>query len=427
VLKFREETRYIPFVMITGKTAVPDRVSGLEAGADDYLLKPIEPAELIARVRSTGRLGAYRKIISEREKLRAAMAEASDALVLMTSDWRVVSANAAARRLMNVWKPGSDALIDLVQRFRLSVDAAALRSGRAREVRFEMVRPTGNPPLVLAAALTRIGGEIGDASDLVLAVRDVTVERIESLAKDDFVSLASHKLRTPLAIVMGNLSLLLDGSLGELTAEQTGALRDMSHGVGDLGRIVERLIRFASLGSAELRLDPIRVPLGEVADRVRDAAARSAAAHGGKRVEISVDEALLDDAVYVDPWAVAELVDCLVDNAVKFCDKAVVHLRVRQRKAREGFVGVAIADNGPGIPHEKVEAVFDSFRQIDSELHDVEGLGLGLPTVRRLVSRAGGRVAIESEIGRGTTVVIELPAASGLDEPVRDDAPALPV
>src|SRR5262249_30886788 len=160
-----------------------------------------------------------------------------------------------------------------------SLPADSIRASLEREQRFELSRrPQHGPPLTLSASLRRIVGGLGAVTDLVVSFRDVTAERAEARLKDDFISLGSHKLLTPLTIVSGNLELFTDGTLGSLSADQKIALGDMSEGLGELRRVVERLIQFATLGSQESRLRPVRLSFRDLSAAVSEAAGRAAAA-----------------------------------------------------------------------------------------------------------------------------------------------------
>ncbi len=411
ILKSREDTRYIPFITVTGMSSKDDRVAGIEAGADDYLIKPIEPEELLARVRTTVRLGAYQRILAEREKLRVAAASMSDGLVVMTAEWIPLYMNESARRLLHLDGSKCDLLAGLATRFRLSEEPAALRGVPARECRFEMRRlASQGPPLILAASLARVDGAGAGPPELVLSVRDVTADRIESHVKFDFVSFASHKLRTPLTVVLGNLELLRDGTLGQTTPEQADSLEATWRGAVELRGVSESLIRFASLARESLHLMGSSLSFGDVVEVVRDHASTLAAATGKSFDLEAVSECDSWDAL-VDPWAMSGMISAIVNNSFKFSIRDGVTLRVTSRRSEDGLARLEIADDGPGFPSDKVMDVLKPFCQLEDYFTgNVEGLGLGLPMVCRLATLSGGRVLVDSEVGAGTVVTLAFPS-----------------
>jgi signal transduction histidine kinase len=415
-LKADERTRYIPFIVVTGLRDKADRVHGIEIGADDYLCKPVDPAELLARVRTTLRLGAYQRIIAEREKFEAAMAEMSDGLVHLTCEWSVLSANTAARRLLDLpdgGVEGIDLLAHLGSRFSILSGEPDLRGGRARQASFEMSRAASDlPPLVLSAALTRVGLGLQAGGDLVLCVRNVTDEHEESRAKDRFIALMSHKLLTPLTILSGHVDLLAHESSLSLSAEQSASLRALERAASELRGFFDRLLGFADLNVNESRIQSTDEPLSRFIRRVETLAEPW---RSRRPVEVVVRLPDPDPIVRADVRFMDVVLDNLIHNAVKFGDKDVVRLRVEQVPADgEGCVAMALADNGPGVAPDLRERVFRPFDQIDPDFTgNVEGLGLGLPLARRILETQGGAIRLRSAPRAGTTVILELVAVPG--------------
>jgi signal transduction histidine kinase len=108
------------------------------------------------------------------------------------------------------------------------------------------------------------------------------------------------------------------------------------------------------------------------------------------------------------------VLDNLLDNAVKFGDKEPMRITVRAERQDEEWLRVAVTDNGPGIPHEYTDRVFDEFVQVeDLATGKVPGLGLGLCMAKQVVEAYGGTITIESCIGQGSTVSFVLPGTAG--------------
>jgi signal transduction histidine kinase len=225
--------------------------------------------------------------------------------------------------------------------------------------------------------------------------------------KSDFISNVSHELRTPLLHVKGTLSLLADGSLGELPPDLAQGLSVAHNAVEQLSRLVEDIVDFSNVyEDRRLTFEP--VSLADACQSALRAMSRVAS-----RQSIMIHLSLPDNLplVRADSAALTRVLWHLLDNAVKFSPPGgVVQLAAEKRGER---VCVLVKDNGPGIPAEQLDHIFEAFYQIDgSSTRRVGGMGLGLALVKRLVEAHGAAVQVESEAGKGSTFSFELPPAN---------------
>ncbi len=233
--------------------------------------------------------------------------------------------------------------------------------------------------------------------------------------KSEFISVASHELRTPISIVHGYQQLMRDGLLGPVTPDQNEALQAIGRSVADLTRIAEDATRMAQIEGERLVLaraahDPRRLVEEAVRTAFAEAASRSL------RVTTQVDAAL--DTIWVDGPRLTMAISNLVRNAVRFTpDGGEIDVRVRGAGDQ---LEIAVRDTGVGIPPEKQRLVFErSFVIRDSRNHHSSGalefnsggLGLGLSIAWGIVAAHGGDIRVESEVGRGSTFTIRLPLA----------------
>jgi signal transduction histidine kinase len=412
-LKADAPTRFIPVVMVTSLRDVEDRIRGIEVGADDFLSKPVNRHELVTRVRASLHLGYYRHLAEERAHFDAVVAELRDGIVVCDAALRITSCNRAALALLNLppnrWA-GGDLLGHLAGEFRSTIPLPGLREGRDRSVEFELSRPGEAFPLTLAAQLTRTFGPDGTPETMALVVRDVTEQRREERLKGDFLSLMSHKFRTPITVIVGYVALLLRGQLGEVTGRQREALQGMTQKAEELEHLVDRLLTFSALAGKDLTGQREVLRADAVLPRVTD---RISQRYPDRKFTLTCEAPPALPMVAADPRLLAMAWENLLDNAVKFNDKPEPVVRVGMA-VEGGALKCWVADNGPGLPHEKGEEIFHSFSQLEASFTgNVEGAGLGLPLVRRIVEAHGGRTWVESRIGTGSTFFFTLPLASG--------------
>src|SRR3989442_1565210 len=232
--------------------------------------------------------------------------------------------------------------------------------------------------------------------------------REASKSKSAFLSMAAHELRTPLSVITGYLSMLQDGSLTPDKWEQP--LRVLMGKATELNSIVDDLLTAARIEGGTVPTDTKTLDLREMA---RQALARAEARAGLLRAEMSYSEPDEPVAVNADREQLARIIDNLVNNALTYtAGRPWVNLTV----ATEGGPALIIEDHGVGVPRDKQEKIFERFFRIDDPgLGPQPGTGLGLFISRELAERHGGSLTLErSEVGKGSTFVLRLPAATGV-------------
>ncbi len=223
-------------------------------------------------------------------------------------------------------------------------------------------------------------------------------------AKDEFLGLLSHELRTPMNAVIGWATTLSTGSVRPETRER--ALQSLLRSARMQERLVEDLLDVAMLGSGKLHID--KEPT-DMATLVRDAAELVASAAEGKGIRLRVDEGPAGVQVLGDPRRLRQVVWNLLSNAVKFTPEGGrVDVRV---EATPDQVRVIVTDTGIGIDPAFLPRMFDRFAQQDSShTRRYSGLGIGLALVRELIQLHGGTVSGASAgEGRGSEFVVDLP------------------
>jgi signal transduction histidine kinase len=233
-------------------------------------------------------------------------------------------------------------------------------------------------------------------------------ERLRELdrMKDDFMSTVSHELRTPLTSIRAFSEMLFDDPRIEL-AERKRFLGIIVGETGRLTRLINQILDLAKIESGRAEWSTVEVDLAEIA---RECADSMSQVYRHKGVALTLEVPASGAVVLGDRDRLTQVVINLLSNAQKFVAAGSGQVRVQVRRDGE-LVRVVVADNGPGVPEEERETIFEKFRQGGSVLTDKpHGTGLGLPISRQIVEYFGGSLWVEADPGGGAAFVFTLPA-----------------
>jgi len=259
---------------------------------------------------------------------------------------------------------------------------------------------TGDRIVRLAGAAVLSSGEQG--TDLLLTLRDVTEEKRLARVKSDFVSNASHELKTPLTNIRGYLEAMED-ALKEGAPVDPSFLSIACANALRMDRLIEDLLELSRAESAQAPLEIEEVPLAAFLERVA-ALHRPAAELAGKTLAVRGEDAVLR----ADTRKLTLAVSNLLDNAIKYGrEGGQIGLAGR---AEEGACILEVTDDGPGIPSEHLPRIFERFYRVDKgRSRDLGGTGLGLSIAKHIVESHRGTIRAESRLGVGTRFLVRIP------------------
>jgi PAS domain S-box-containing protein len=236
-----------------------------------------------------------------------------------------------------------------------------------------------------------------------LELRNREVERANR-HKSEFLANMSHELRTPLHTVIGFSELLAEESKGPLNADQKRFIGHIHNDSQHLLALINEILDLSKIEAGKIQLHRRALDIGAV---IEDALGAIRPQSLERAIEIKTQ---FDAPVIVsgDAIRVKQILYNLLSNAVKFTRKGgTVHVDAR---SVNGFGEVSVRDTGVGIPPDELDSIFDAFHQVDAPGVGMrEGTGLGLPITRRLVEEHGGRIWVESEVGKGSRFIFTLP------------------
>ena len=402
------------------------RTHGLELGADGFLTHPVEPAELVATVRSLLRARrAEERVGLAAQEWQATFDAIPDGVFLVDHEGCLLRCNVAGSQLLGlpssrlVGRPLAGVLGDALggevaeALAGLPGIAAPLRrqaKGRDRWFSVEAAPVQPHP----RAADGALPGAVCIVSDITeraeLLVREQRARREAEEAnrtKSEFLAMMSHELRTPLNAISGYVELLQIGIAGPPSAGQLEYLARLKNSQEHLLRLINTVLNFARLEAGHIDLDIVDVLVDDILLAVEPLVRPQLQAKGLRYECIPTRSGV---CVRADPDKVAQILLNLASNAVKFTPAGG---RITLRAASEGdVVRIEVEDTGLGVPADKLERIFDAFMQVDARLtREHGGVGLGLAISRDLARAMGGDLAAASEVGKGATFTLTLPRA----------------
>jgi PAS domain S-box-containing protein len=263
----------------------------------------------------------------------------------------------------------------------------------------------------------RIARGLAHTAALVL-VNAKLLEELEraNRVKEEFVGLMSHELRTPLGVIIGYTQLLMEDTFGTLTVEQADVLRRISKNTKELLDLVNATLDLSRVQNQQRFSLSIQKIGGAALLAELESEMRQLQRKPSVRMQWQIAPRL--PTLHTDVMKLKMVLKNIITNALKFTDAGVITIGAQPR---QNGVDFEVADTGIGIPQDALGAIFEPFRQVDSSsTRRHGGVGLGLYIVRQLVGLLGGMVTVESEVGRGSTFRVWIPA----ETPVQNSLPA---
>jgi PAS domain S-box-containing protein len=296
-------------------------------------------------------------------------------------------------------------------------------SGALRDIEIRSKRKDG-VMIYLSLSVSPIRDLEGKIVGFLRVAKDITEKkryerRLKELdkMKSDFVSNVSHELRTPLTSIKGSVDNMLDGLTGSLNEKQVRYLSRIKSNTDRLSRLINDLLDLSRIEAGRVEVRPTTLPLAALAEEVAEHLKALAAE---KLIRIEVPSADPSVTVWADRDKVTQVLMNLIGNAVKFTPQGG-KITVAVEKNGNDYIQISVADTGPGILPEERNRIFSKFYQVANiEKQKPKGSGLGLAISKALVEMHGGKIWMESEIGRGSTFYFTLPA----QQPFKLELPA---
>lgn len=420
-LRAEEWSAEIPVVMVTALGDRQARLRALDAGADDFLVKPFDREELRARVRTITRLNRYRKLHSERSQVAWVVEHSEDGYLWLDGDDRILGANPRARFLLGLDEAGPT---DGPLRFRQAAErqyrpgpAAAWKDWPAvAPGRRYLVRPETPAARAfwLEVTLLQLPDGAGPRSGLV-RLRDVTDRISDQRDMRGFHSAVHHKLRTPLLPILAGLQMLAERRPDWDAAEQHETAQLALQGATRLQEALTDILQFADLRKSG-QPDSF-MPVSEL----RSQSAEAASAMGLEALAIRIAPDVAQAQLGLTRTAWTTVLSELLDNAIKFHPGRSPRVTLSVGPAADRRLIVRVADDGQTLSPEQLAQAWTPYYQGErSFTGQWPGMGLGLAVVSALVLSAGGEGRLlNRQPGPGVVAELTVPEAPADEAPDR--------
>ena len=419
--------RDVPVILLSARAGEESTIEGLEAGADDYLVKPFAARELLARVRTHVAFSLMRQRLLLHEA-------APDPLVIVDPVGCISVVNGQTERVFGYPRA------DLIGK---PVDMLIPNRFRDRLLGYRMEFAAGHQIRPMASVLD-LYGQRSDGSEFPIeislspvqtheglvvstTIRDVTErKRLEevnrqafeletqnrrireaSRLKSEFLANMSHELRTPLNSILGFGEMLYDGVVPPDSPQHQEFLGDIIKSGRHLLQLINDVLDLAKVEAGKLEFRPEAIDLESVIAEVQSIV-RAISVAKNVRIDASIDP-VLKQGILLDPARLKQVLYNFISNALKFTPAGGA-VTVRARPDGEESLLLEVEDTGSGIAPEDLDRLFVEFQQLEAgtaKRHS--GTGLGLALTRRLAEAQGGSVGVRSTLGKGSVFHVVLP------------------
>jgi len=424
-----------PVIFATGAGDEETAVKAMKAGAYDYVIKDIERNYLkvlpqviekaITHKKTKDTLREYHnnleglvkqrteQLAQEKELLAVTLASMTDGVIAVDAEKRIILFNKVAESLTGwsfeeVQGKAVDEILRVIdEKTKKGIQSPidkVLSSGKTEGGTDRDVLIARNksycPISATAAPLCKNGGTL---IGVVMVFRDVSREREIDRMKTDFVSCVSHELRTPLTAIKAYAATILrDPNMPEQTRREFLTVVDEESSL--LQNLIEGLLEISRIESGTVKFSREPVDIASVIDQVLSALRHLA---DKKNIQLKTDISDGLGQLQGDEGKIQSMVMNLVNNAIKFTP---MHSQVSISAQRDDHeLVIRVSDTGVGIPKESLPKIFDRFYRVPRSGKRIPGTGLGLAIVKEIVNMHGGRIEVESQVGKGSTFTVFLP------------------
>lgn len=352
----------------------------------------------------------------------------TDGIIVTDTDGKITIMNTAASH-MTEWEVHETISIDIRSVVHVQTEGDSTNPPQQKDIfsntlsqqstieeTLQLVGRNGKK-IIASLAISPIMNNQDTFNGVVAVIRDVSEAHAEEQRRADFISTASHEMRTPVAAIEGYLALALNEKVSKLDSNARTYINKAYASTKHLGKLFQDLLTSAKAEDGRLVSHPQAIELGEFLQQLVDDLRFSAEKKGllvervigtaSKQQQTNANQVKPLYYASVDPDRLREVITNLFDNAVKYTESGKITVGLT---GNNEVIQLFIKDTGAGIPKEDISHLFQKFYRVDnSSTRTVGGTGLGLFICRKIIELYNGRIWVESDSGKGSTFYIDLP------------------
>ncbi len=359
---------------------------------------------------------ANREVEAARQRMSALINSMADGVIAIDGSQRITLYNGAALDLLNTNRALTgqpiEAVLDVIDTKGNKVHLASFLTHPGVVKRNDWVLRLGEDSSInLDVSVSPIHINQQEDDGHILLLRDITKQKTLDQERDEFISVTSHELRTPVAIAEANLSTALLPAFAKLEPKVKGLLEQAHENIVFLGQLIKDLSTLSRAERGLLKVDISPVDPVQLIDQLGSDYKASAQSKGiDLRVEHSVELKPIQSSLNL----IHEIMQNFITNALKYTEKGSVTLKAEPGPGNHGVV-LSVTDTGIGISVADQKQLFSKFfRSEDYRTRQTNGTGLGLYITKRLAQRMGGEIWVKSKLNQGSTFSVSIPAHPAL-------------
>jgi signal transduction histidine kinase/DNA-binding response OmpR family regulator len=410
-------------VIITGHATIEAAVEAMKYGAYDFITKPFLPdqlrlvvrralekrgLEIEARQLREEREKSLKDIAMEKSRIQTIIHCMASGVLVTDRDQVVVLHNPALTHLLKIpERPLVGHPLPQSRSLKVLGDTIAqvLKENGPRTISQESEVEDRNP-VYIRAHTAAVSADDGEILGSVSVIEDITYLKALDQMKNEFVAMVAHELRSPLSAISQQISVILQGLAGQVTARQQELLNRSQERAKGLLDMIRDLLDISKIETGRAFQQKEALSLGPLAEKTVAFFLPQAQAKK-QTLTLQAEENL--PLINADPQAMEEVLTNLISNALKFTPENGT-IRVLLRPEAD-FLLIRVSDNGIGLAQDDIPRIFDKFYRVKSEkTRQIVGTGLGLPIVKQVVEAHLGYIRVESQPDQGTTFNVFIPA-----------------